>query len=161
MKASGTVKESVPVPGESSRARPSDAAPNLAPGSRILARFERPVTFYACLGWHFYEINAQMRFISESLETPMASAGEIIYPMLESLAVVQPLVALGPAASTAAPSACSPLADPRGSAASGRDILAALSSAPASFNILVTFRPRGSIPTSLWSSSYVVFGDSL
>ena len=75
----------------------------------------------------------------------MASAGEIIYPMLESLAVVQPLVALGPAASTAAPSACSPLADARGSAASGRDILAALSSAPASFNIVVTFRPRAGL----------------
>ncbi len=116
---------------------------------QILARFEKTVTFCACLGWHFYEINAQMRFISENLETPIGSAGEVIYPMLESLALVQPALASGLATPNAAPTV------------SGRDFLDALSSAPGTFNIILTFRPRGSIPASLWSSSYVLFGDSL
>ena len=119
-----------------------------AADDQILARFERAVTFCACLGWHFYEINAQMRFITESLETPMASAAEVIYPMLEELALVRPVFASG-LATSAAPYT------------SGRDVFGALSTAPDSFNIILTFRPRGSVPTSLWSSSYVVFGDSL
>jgi uncharacterized protein (DUF58 family) len=120
-----------------------------AADDQIVARFEKAVTFCACLGWHFYEINAQMRFVSETLETAMGSAAGVIYPMLENLALVQPAFESASATPTAEPSA------------SGRDILAALSSAPDSFNIILTFRPRGSIPTSLWSSSYVVFGDAL
>jgi len=120
-----------------------------AADDQILARFEKAVTFCACLGWHFYEINAQMRFVSETLETAMGAAAGVIYPMLENLALVQPVFASGPAMRAATPSA------------PGKDLLAALSSAPDSFNIILTFRPRGSIPTSLWSSSYVVFGDAL
>jgi uncharacterized protein (DUF58 family) len=112
---------------------------------QTLARFERGVTFCACLAWHFCEIDAQMRFVSETLETPMASASEIIYRVLENLALVQP--SFGPDPATPLPP--------------GGGVFARLSSAPSSFNIVLTFRPRGSIPTSLWSSSYVVFGDSL
>jgi uncharacterized protein (DUF58 family) len=115
----------------------------------MLARFEKAVTFCACLAWHFYEINAQMRFISENLETSMVSAGDIVYPVLESLALVEPVFAAGSPASPVLPSD------------SGRDILARLPSAPGTFNIILTFLPRGSIPTSLWGSSYVVFGDVL
>jgi uncharacterized protein (DUF58 family) len=118
-----------------------------AADSQILERFEKAVTLCACLGWHFYEINAQMRFISESLETPMAAAQEVIYPMLENLAMVQP-VASKPTTPTTA-------------SVPSRDILTTLSPGPGNFNIILTFRPRGSIPTSLWSSSYVVFGDAL
>jgi len=121
----------------------------LAADERLLAHFEKAVTFCACLAWHFYEISAQMRFISENLETPMASAGDIVYPVLESLALVQPVFA------------SSSLTSPPPPADSSLDILARLASAPDTFNIILTFLPRGSIPTSLWSSSYVVFGDAL
>jgi uncharacterized protein (DUF58 family) len=116
---------------------------------QLLARFEKAVTFCACLAWHFYEISAQLRFVSENLETPMTSAGDIVYPVLESLALVQPVFASGSSAS------------PVASSASSRDILARLPSVQGAFNIILTFLPRGSIPTSLWSSSYVVFGDAL
>ncbi len=117
------------------------------PGSddQTLASFERAVTFCACLAWHFHEIDAQMQFLSESLETPMAAAGEIIYPALENLAVVEPIV----------------ISHSHAVASSVPDLLTRLSAAPDQFNIILTFQPRGCIPTSLWSSSYVVFGDSL
>jgi len=116
---------------------------------QLLVRFEKAVTFCACLAWHFYEISAQLRFISENLETPMTSAGDVVYPVLESLALVQPVFVSSSPGSPATPSA------------SSRDILAGLPSAPSAFNIILTFLPRGSIPTSLWGSSYVVFGDAL
>jgi uncharacterized protein (DUF58 family) len=116
---------------------------------QLLARFEKAVSFCACLAWHFYEISAQLRFISENFETPMASAGDVVYPVLESLALVQPVFASGSPPSLVAPPS------------SSRDILDRLSSAPGAFNIILTFLPRGSIPTSLWGSSYVVFGDAL
>ena len=116
---------------------------------QVLARFEKAVTLCACLAWHFYEIRAQMRFISENLETPMTSAGDVIYPVLESLALVQPAFTPSSPASPALPSA------------SSRDVLARLPSAPDTFNIILTFLPHGSISTSLWGSSYVVFGNAL
>jgi len=90
-----------------------------------------------------------MRFISENLETPMASAGAVVYPVLESLALVQPIFASGLPASSSLP------------VASVGNILARLPATPGTFNIILTFLPRGSIPTSLWATSYVVFGDVL
>jgi hypothetical protein len=41
------------------------------------------------------------------------------------------------------------------------DILLRIVSDPRGFNIILTSQPRGSIPTSLWGSSYVIFIDSL
>jgi hypothetical protein len=120
-----------------------------AADDQMLARFEKAVTFCACLAWHFYEISAQMRFVSENLETSMALAADIVYPVLESLALVQPGFASSSPTLPALPLTSSP------------DILARLRTAPGGFNIILTFQPRGSIPTSLWSSSYVVFGDVL
>ena len=114
---------------------------------KMLARFEKAVTFCACLAWHFYEISAQMRFISANLETSMTSAGDIVYPVLESLALVQPVFALDSPTFPAPPSDF------------GSDILPPLPSTPGTFNIILTFLPRGSIPTGVWGSSYVVFGD--
>lgn len=110
------------------------------PEEKKLAQFEKAVTFCACLAWHFYEIDAQMQFVSEGFETGMAPAGEIIYPVLETLALVDPL--LGPAAPAV-------------------NLLARISSAPRGFNIILTYQPRGSIPTNLWGSSYLIFIDSL
>ena len=105
-----------------------------------LAQFEKGVNFCACLAWHFYEIDAQLEFVCDGLETPMTSAGEIIYPILESLALIEPK--LGPADAHDNP-------------------LARVASAARGFNIIVTSQPRGSIPTHLWGSSYLVFMESL
>jgi len=105
---------------------------------KTLAKFEKAVTFCACLAWHFYEIDAQMQFLCNGFETPMAFSGEIIYPVLETLALIEPKV--GPATD---------------------DLLARIAASPRGFNIILTAQPRGSIPTNLWGSSYLVFIDSL
>jgi len=102
-----------------------------------LARFERGVNFCACLAWHFYEINAQLRFRAPDAETSMAPAGEIIFDILRHLALVEPR-----------------------RDADGR-FLEALGQESDTFKIILTSRPRGSIPTGLWTSSYLVFVDGL
>ncbi len=108
-----------------------------------LAKFEKGVSFCACLAWHFHEIDAQMQFMTENVETAMSPAGEIIYPVLEALALIEPRI---------------------GTAASrddGGDLLGRVSAAAPGFHIILTAQPRGSIPTHLWTSSYLVFMDSL
>ena len=106
-----------------------------------LAQFEKGVNFCACLAWHFYEIDAQMQFIADGFETPMAPAGEVIYPVLETLALVGAQAGPPPhpwqTCKRASPSAA------RG------------------FHIVITSRAHGSIPTNLWGNSYLVFMDSL
>jgi Protein of unknown function DUF58 len=101
---------------------------------KTTARFEKAVAFCACIAWHFYEIDAQMQFLSENFESLMAPAHEIIYPALESLALVQPRVGLDP-----------------------QRLLAQITSAERGFHIILTSQPRGSVPTSLWGTSYLVF----
>jgi uncharacterized protein (DUF58 family) len=109
----------------------------------LLAKFEKGVSFCACLAWHFYEIDAQMQFITDGVETSMSPASEIIYPVLESLALIEPRIAA---------------ASPRDSES---NLLARASSTAPGFHIILTSQPRGSIPTHLWTSSYLVFIDSL
>lgn len=102
------------------------------------AKFEKAVTFCACLAWHFYEIAAQMQFRTSGFETPMLPSSEVIYPALEALALVQPT---------------------RGEPAPS--LLSEIASAPPAFKIILTAQPHGSIPTSLWGTLYLIFIDSL
>ncbi len=111
-----------------------------ATDEKSLARFEKGVNFCACLAWHFYEIDAQMQFLADGFETPMAPSGEIIYPVLEKLALIEPKA---------------------GSPTSMESLQARIASAARGFHIVITSQPRGSIPTNLWGSSYLVFVDSL
>ncbi len=104
------------------------------------AQFEKGVNFCACLAWHFYEIDAQMQFIAEGFATLMAPAGEIIYPVLESLALAEPKVS---------------------AKSSMEDLQSRIATAAPGFHIVITNRTRGSIPTNLWGNSYLVFTDSL
>ena len=105
-----------------------------------LRKFDKAVTFCACLAWHFFEIDAQMQFLSDGFETPMAPSAEIIYPVLENLALVEPQTkGLAPIDS----------------------LLTRVTSAAHGFRIILTSQPRGSIPTNLWGSSYLIFIDSL
>jgi uncharacterized protein (DUF58 family) len=106
--------------------------------SSLLAKFEKAVSFCACLAWHFYEIDAHLQFLTDGFETPMAPSQEIIYPTLEALALIEPIIG-----------------------ASSPSLLSAIASAPRTYNIIITAQPHGSIPTSLWNSSYLVFIDSL
>jgi uncharacterized protein (DUF58 family) len=101
-------------------------------------RFERAVNLCAAIAWHFFDRNAHLQFRTAGLETPLAPAEENIYAILRHLALAQPL-----------PS------NPR------HALLSDLAASPDLFKIIVTSQPRGSIPATLWHSSYIVFLDDL
>ncbi len=106
---------------------------------QTLERFEKAVALCASLAWHFGEMGAAMRFITGGFETPMSPANEILYPVLEKLALIGPSVMDG-----------LPL-----------DRFLADSSRPGAFQIILTHQPRESIPASRRRSSYFIFMDSL
>jgi len=101
-------------------------------------RFERAIALCAGLAWHFYEINSVLEFRSAGFATPRVIAGEIVYDVLRCLARVSPL-----------------------KAQADHSFLDSLSDASNIFKIVLTSQPRGSIPTQLWSSSYILFLPSL
>jgi uncharacterized protein (DUF58 family) len=107
---------------------PTDGKPQAAHN----AVFERGVTLCASLAWHFYEINSVLAFRSGAFETTMAPAGEIVYEILRYLASAAP-------------------------AAGESSLLSDLADLPQTFKIILTAQPRGSIPTSLWSTSFIAF----
>jgi len=113
------------------------AASRLAP-AELEEKFERAVTFCACLAWHFYEIDSEMQFLTRGWSTPMTTAGEIIYDVLRQLAFVKPERGGGDG-----------------------NFLLQLTEEADLFKIILTNQPRGSIPTSLWTSSYFIFLESL
>lgn len=99
-------------------------------------RFERAVSICASLAWHFYENNSLLQFRGATMETALAPAGDLIFAILRYLALEQPLPP-----------------DPH------QKLMAELAASPDLFKIVVTSQPHGSIPASVWSSSYVVFLD--
>jgi uncharacterized protein (DUF58 family) len=101
-------------------------------------RFERAVTLCAGVAWHFFERNALLQFRSAAIETPLAAAEENIFAILRHLALAQPLPP-----------------DPQ------HVLLTSLAASPGLFKIIVTSQPRGSIPTNLWHTSYVIFLEDL
>ncbi len=107
-------------------------------GAAQLEKFERAVQFAACLAWHFHEIDAEMAFHTHGFTAPMARAGEIIYPVLRALALAE--------------------AQP---ASHAHNFLNSLNEEHDLYKIVLTSQPRGTIPTRLWTSSYLVFFDSL
>ena len=101
-------------------------------------RFESAVTTCAGIAWHFYERNAFLQFRSAGIETSLAPAEENIFAILRHLAVAQPQP-------TEAQDA----------------LLQDLAASPDLFKVIVSSRPRGTIPNELWHSSYVIFLESL
>jgi len=100
-------------------------------------RFERAVSTCAGIAWRFYERNAFLQFRSAGIETSLAPAEENIFVILRHLAVAQPQP-------TEAQDA----------------LLQDLAASPDLFKVIVTSRPRGTIPAELWHSSYVIFLES-
>jgi uncharacterized protein (DUF58 family) len=137
-------------------------APGSLPDLNLPDKFERAVTFCACLAWHFYEINSEMQFLTDRKVTPMAPAAEIIYDVLHELAFVEPRVAL-PAVASAQPGLPGVVPVPAGAEAGAHEgkFLLELADEADIFKIILTSQPRGSIPTNLWTSSYFVFLQSL
>ncbi|HKM66010.1 MAG TPA: DUF58 domain-containing protein [Candidatus Acidoferrum sp.] len=100
--------------------------------------FERAVTFCAALAWNFHERSAMLEFRSAHAATPLAPASENIFAILRHLALAQPVA---------------PNSTP--------ELLNQLAADPESFKIIVTSQPRGSIPSELWNTSYIVFASDL
>jgi uncharacterized protein (DUF58 family) len=101
------------------------------------AQFEKAVSLCACLAWHFYEVDSELQFRTPSFDTPMSPAAEIIYPTLRELAFIE------------------------AQDGSSSAFLSHLAEDTDTFKIILTSQPRGSIPTSLWSSAYLIFMQSL
>jgi len=101
-------------------------------------KFERAVALAACLAWHFHEIDSVMQFCCAAHRTAMLPAGELIYDVLRHLATVQAQTAQD-----------------------GGNFLSQIAEECDVFKIVLTSRPRGTIPTSLWASSYMIFLDAL
>ncbi len=101
-------------------------------------RFERAVNMCAGIAWRFYERNGYLQFRSSGIDTALAPAEESIFAILRHLAMAQPQ-----------------------SIEAQNELLEDLAASPELFKIIVTSRPRGTIPANLWHSSYVIFLDSL
>jgi len=115
----------------------AEESASLKPGASVAnERFERVVNICASLAWHFYQNNSLLQFRTAGVEILLAPADQIIFPILEHLAVAQPLPP-----------------DPQ------QSLMADLATSPELFKIIVTTQPHGSVPASVWSSSYVVFLD--
>ena len=77
-------------------------------------------------------------FRTAGISTPLAAASENIFPILRHLALAKPLPP-----------------DPEGT------LITDLALAPELFKIIITSQSHGSIPASIWFSSYVIFLDDL
>jgi uncharacterized protein (DUF58 family) len=101
-------------------------------------RFERTVNTCAGIAWHFFESNSHLQFRSSGIETGLAPAEDTIFAILRHLATAKPE-----------------------SIEAQNELLQDLAASPELFKIIVTSRPRGTIPANLWHSSYVIFLESL
>ncbi len=105
--------------------------------------YERGVNLAASLAWHFSAQDAELSFV-----VPGHARGDDLHEFLARLAVIEPekYPHTAPA---------SRIGFPR----SGReDVLREISlGSTGEYNIVLTARPRGSLPTALWSCSYFVF----
>ncbi|HLY59490.1 MAG TPA: DUF58 domain-containing protein [Terriglobia bacterium] len=107
------------------------------------AQFEKAVNLCACLAWHFCEVETQMQFITNGFETAMASARDVVYPALESLALIEPMVENISGDSFEIPSLIRSSVRTNG------------------FHIIITCQPRGSLCVMPLGPSHTVYMDSL
>lgn len=98
--------------------------------------YEKAVDLAASLAWHFSNEEAELSFL-----VPGTPRTRDLHEFLAALAVIKP-------ASGAAKSADKGISE--------RDPLCELNVTD-EYNIVVTARPRGTVPTALWNSSYFVF----
>jgi uncharacterized protein (DUF58 family) len=106
--------------------------------------YERAVKLAASLAWHFSSQDAEVSFVVSG-----HGRGTDVHEFLGRLAIIE--ARLDPQA-RAGSQAGAPRDIPR------QDALQEINLAGTSeYNIVFTARPRGSLPTSLWNSSYFIF----
>jgi len=105
------------------------------------AEYERAVNLAASLAWYFSTQDAEVSFVVTG-----QGRGTDLNEFLAGLAVIEPQGTAKSAKMRRSPITVIP------------DVLREIgSSNSAEYNIVLTARPRGSLPTSLWNSSYFVF----
>jgi len=117
---------------------------NPAAGVISQEAYEQAVNLAASLAWHFSTQDAEVSFV-----VPGHNRGADVHEFLARLAVIEPQKT--PQASTA-PQAGSPRN------VLPEDVLRQIDlGSTGEYNIVLTARPRGSLPTALWNCSYFVF----
>jgi uncharacterized protein (DUF58 family) len=117
--------------------------------------YERAVNLAASLAWHFSSQDAEVSFV-----VPGHGRGVDVHQFLARLSVIEPK-----------PAGIEPNKDPQKDLQAGQapqpwtlrdlqreDVLREIDLGSAGeYNIILTARPRGTLPTALWNCSYVVF----
>jgi uncharacterized protein (DUF58 family) len=115
--------------------------------------YERAVNLAASLAWHFSSQDAEVSFV-----VPGHDRSVDLHEFLALLAVIAP-GKIAPA--KIVPGKIVPQKDPRAVPAPPADLLQHVDlGSTGEYNIVLTARPRGSLPTALWNCSYFVFLDS-
>jgi hypothetical protein len=110
-------------------------------GSISTQAYERAVNLAASLAWHFSSTDAELAFL-----VPGHGRGVDLHEFLARLAVIEPSKHPHSRSHSSAPDILP------------EDILRTIDLETAGeYNIVLTARPRGSLPTNLWNSSYFVF----
>jgi uncharacterized protein (DUF58 family) len=117
---------------------------NPAAGVISVQAYEQAVNLAASLAWHFSEQDAEVSFV-----VPGHGRRTDLHEFLAQLAVIEPQK--GPEGATA-PQAASPRDLQRADGLRQIDL-----GTTGEYNIVLTARPRGSLPTALWNCSYFVF----
>ncbi len=120
-------------------------------GEADAEQFERAVSLAASLAGNFSEEGAELEFLTPREYIPRGTGTEHLYRILRSLAVV---------AWEVAPEGAS--ADLRGELSGilgGAQLQEVLSEKV--FKIIITSKPRGSFPSTIWRSSHVVYFSEL
>lgn len=108
------------------------------------AAYEHAVNLVASLAWHFSTEDAEVSFVA-----PGFGSGNDLHEFLARLAVIQPRPNpyVGPAQ---APNSLTPFLQ--------EDVLRTIDlSSAGAYNIILTARPRGSLPTTLWNCAHFIF----
>lgn len=101
-----------------------------------LESFENSVALCACLAWYFCETGAHMAFATDGFEAPMSPARQVLYPVLETLARVEPAPASAPSLNR---------------------LLSGPSAQMDYFQVIITHQPPESVPANQRRSSHFIF----
>jgi len=121
---------------------------NPAAGVISVQAYERAVNLAASLGWHFSSQDAEVSFV-----VPGHGRSNDVHEFLARLAVIE--AQAGPQTRRAPQAGRLPDIAPD---VPKNDVLQEINLGSAGeYNIVLTARPRGSLPTALWNSSYFIF----
>lgn len=120
-------------------------------GEGATGRFERAVSLAASLASHFSDEGAEFAFLSPQEYVPRGMGTAHLYRILRALAIINCRPGTGPALEDLRATLAGVMQEPA--------LLDTLSEK--TFKIIITSKPRGSFPASIWRSSHVIYFDEL